>query len=191
MLRDIVIKNRSYRRFYQDYTITKDELGALVDLARLAASAANMQPLKFFVSAEKLTNASIFPHLGWAAYLKEWQGPDEGERPSAYIIILGDTQIAVNFWCDHGIAAQTILLGAVEQGLGGCMIASVNRKGLMAALNIPEHLEILLVIAVGKPLEEVRIEAVGPGGDIKYWRDDKGVHHVPKRSLEEIIIERF
>jgi nitroreductase len=191
MLRDIVIKNRSYRRFYQDHMITKDELGALVDLARLAASAANMQPLKFFVSADTPTNASIFSHLGWAAYLKDWPGPDEGERPSAYIIILGDTHIAANFWCDHGIAAQTILLGAAEQGLGGCMIASVNRKGLMAALNIPGHLEILLVIAVGKPKEEVRIEAVGPGGDIKYWRDDKGVHHVPKRSLEEIIIERF
>ena len=191
MLRDIVIKNRSYRRFYQDYTITKDGLCALVDLARLAASAANMQPLKFFISADKPTNASIFPHLGWAAYLKDWPGPDEGERPSAYIIILGDTHIAANFWCDHGIAAQTILLGAAEQGLGGCMIASVNRKGLMAALNIPGHFEILLVIALGKPKEEVRIEPVGPGGDIKYHRDDKGVHHVPKRSLEEIIIERF
>jgi nitroreductase len=191
MVRDIVMKNRSYRRFYQDYTITKDELGALVDLARHSASAANMQPLKFFVSADTPTNASIFPNLGWAAYLKDWPGPDEGQRPSAYIIILGDTHIATNFWCDHGIAAQTILLGAVEQGLGGCMIASVNKKGLMATLNIPQHLEILLVIALGKPLEEVRIEAVEPGGDIKYWRDDKGVHHVPKRSLEEIIIERF
>lgn len=191
MVHDIVMRNRSYRRFYQDHTITKNELVALVDLARLAASAANMQPLKFFVSADKLTNTSIFPHLGWAAYLKDWPGPDEGERPSAYIIIFGDTHIATNFWCDHGIAAQTILLGAVEQGLGGCMIASINRKGLMAALNIPDHLEILLVIAIGKPLEEVRIEAVGPGGDIKYYRDDKGVHHVPKRPLEEIIIERF
>ena len=191
MLRDLVIKNRSYRRFYQDHAITKDELKALVDLARLAPSAANMQPLKFFVSADTVTNTSIFPHLGWAAYLKDWPGPDEGQRPSAYIIILGDTQITTNFWCNHGITAQTILLGAVEKGLGGCMIAAVNRKGLMAALNIPEHFEILLVIALGKPLEEVRIEAVGPGGDIKYYRDDKDVHHVPKRSLEEIIIERF
>jgi nitroreductase len=191
MLRDIVINNRSYRRFYQDHTIAKDELKTLVDLARLSASGANMQPLKFFISTDSRTNNTIFPHLGWAAYLKEWQGPDEGERPSAYIIILGDTQIATNFWCNHGIAAQTILLGASEQGLGGCMIAAVNRKGLMAALNIPDHLEILLVIALGKPKEEVRIEAVRPGGDIKYWRDDEGVHHVPKRSLEEIIIERF
>jgi nitroreductase len=190
MLRDIVIKNRSYRRFYQDHAITKDELKQLVDLARLAASAANIQPLKFFISADVRTNASIFPHLGWAAYLKDWPGPVEGERPSAYIIILGDTHIATNFWCNHGIAAQTILLGAAEQGLGGCMIASV-KKGLTAALNIPEHLEILLVIAVGKPKEEVVIEAVEPGGEIKYWRDDKGVHHVPKRSLDEIIIERF
>jgi nitroreductase len=191
MLRDIVIRNRSYRRFYQDHIVTKDELKACVDLARLSASAANMQPLKFFISADVQTNSSIFPHLAWAAYLKDWPGPSEGERPSAYIIILGDKQITTNFWCNHGIAAQSILLGAAEKGLGGCMIAAFNSKRLAEALSIPEHYEILLVIALGRPKEEVRIEAVGPGGDIRYWRDENGVHHVPKRSLEDIIIKRF
>ena len=191
MLRDIVIRNRSYRRFYQDHIVTKDELRAFVDLARLSASAANMQPLKYFISVDVQTNSSIFPHLGWAAYLKDWPGPSEGERPSAYIIILGDKQIATNFWCDHGIAAQSILLGAAEKGLGGCMIAAFNRKRLAEALGIPEHYEILLVIALGKPKEEVRIEAVNTEGDIRYWRDEEGVHHVPKRSLEDIIIKRF
>ena len=191
MLRDIVIRNRSYRRFYQDHIVTKDELKACVDLARLSASAANMQPLKFFISADVQTNSSIFPHLAWAAYLKDWPGPSEGERPSAYIIILGDKRITTNFWCNHGIAAQSILLGAAEKGLGGCMIAAFNRKRLAEALSIPEHYGILLVIALGRPKEEVRIEAVGPGGDIRYWRDENGVHHVPKRSLEDIIIKRF
>lgn len=191
MLRDLVMKNRSYRRFFQDHAIAGDELKELVDLARLSPSAANMQPLKFFISADAKANSLIFEHLAWAAYLKEWPGPEEGERPSAYIIILGDTKITTNFWCNHGIAAQSILLGAVEKGLGGCMIAAVNKKGLTEALGIPEHLEILLVLALGKPKEEVMIEALGPEGDIRYFRDGQGVHHVPKRALEEIVIERF
>lgn len=191
MLRDIIVKNRSYRRFHQDHVITAGELRELVDLARLSASAANMQPLKFFISPDAATNARIFPCLAWAAYLKDWPGPVEGERPSAYIIILGDRDIATNYWCDHGITAQSILLGAAEKGLGGCMIAAFRKKELAEALNIPERFDVLLVIALGKPREEVRIEAVGPDGDIRYWRDEAGVHHVPKRSLDEIVIERF
>lgn len=190
MIRDIVMRNRSYRRFYQDHAISIEDLRAFVDLARLSASAANRQPLKYFLSNEASMNGTIFEQLGWAAYLKDWPGPTEGERPSAYIIILGDTDIAKDFWCDHGIAAQTILLGATEKGLGGCMIGSINKKGLAEALHIPGCYEILLVVAIGKPKEQVRLEAVGPDGDIRYWRDDKGIHHVPKRSLEEIILRR-
>jgi nitroreductase len=191
MLKDIVIKNRSYRRFFEDVAISMDELKGFVDLARLSASAANRQPLKYLLSADRQTNALIYQHLAWAAYLKDWPGPSEGERPSAYIIILGDRDIANDFWCDHGIAAQTILLGASEKGFGGCIIASANKKGLSGDLHIPGHFEILLVIALGKPREEVRIENLSPGGDIRYWRDENEVHHVPKRSLEEIVIERF
>ncbi len=190
MIRDIVMRNRSYRRFYQDHAISIEDLRAFVDLARLSASAANRQPLKYFLSNEASMNSTIFEQLGWAAYLIDWPGPTEGERPSAYIIILGDTDIAKDFWCDHGITAQTILLGATEKGLGGCMIGSINKKGLAEALHIPGRYEILLVVAIGKPKEQVRLEAVGPDGDIRYWRDDKGVHHVPKRSLEEIILSR-
>ncbi|HPI93463.1 MAG TPA: nitroreductase family protein [Deltaproteobacteria bacterium] len=191
MLRDLVVKNRSYRRFHEDHCINAEELRGLVDLARLSATGGNMQPLKFFISSDPASNARIFPCLAWAAYLKDWPGPVEGERPSAYIVILGDTRIATNYWCNHGIAAQSILLGAVEKGLGGCMIAAVNKKKLADALGMPGRYEVLLVIALGMPAEEVRIEPVGPDGDIRYWRDEKGVHHVPKRPLDEIVIERF
>jgi nitroreductase len=191
MLRDLIARNRSYRRFFQDHRISVQELRELVDLARLSASAANMQPLKFFISWESEQNDRIFPCLGWAAYLRDWPGPDEGERPSAYIVILGDREISTNYWCDHGITAQSILLGAVEKGLGGCMIASIRKKDLVDALGIPERYDVLLVIALGKPKEDVRIEALGPDKDIRYWRDASGVHHVPKRSLDEIVMERF
>jgi nitroreductase len=190
MLKDLVLKNRSYRRFYQEVSIEVETLRELVDLARLSASAMNLQPLKYVLSCEPRKNALIFSHLGWASYLKDWPGPSEGERPSAYIIVLGDTEISRAFGCDHGIAAQSILLGATERGLGGCMIATVKRQELSQALDIAPRYEILLVIALGKPKETVVIEEVGPNGDTKYWRDSQGVHHVPKRALDGIIISK-
>lgn len=189
MIQELIQKNRSYRRFYQDKAISEATLRKLVDLARLSASAANRQPLKYILSWTPQRNALIFPCLAWAGYLKQWPGPAEGERPAAYIIILGDTRISQSFGCDHGIAAQSILLGAVEQGLGGCMLGAVNRPQLMQALHIPPHFEILLVLALGKPKETVVVEALPPGGAIEYWRDEHQVHHVPKRELAELIID--
>lgn len=189
MLKDLVIKNRSYRRFYQDQAVDVDTLKELVALARLTPSGANMQPLKYILSADPEKNALIFSTLKWAGYLRDWPGPEEGERPSAYIIILNDTSLTKAAGCDHGIAAQTILLGAAEKGLGGCMIGSINRSELAQALNIPAQYEILLVLALGKPKEQVQIDPVGPDGSIRYWRDEQQVHHVPKRSLEEILLK--
>lgn len=147
-----------------------------------------MQPLRYILSCEPEKNALIFPHLAWAGYLKDWPGPDEGERPSAYIIILGDTRITESFGCDHGIAAQSILLGATEKGLGGCIIGTIQRDRLRRTLDIPSFFEVHLVLALGKPKEKVIIEAVESDDDIKYWRDDEGTHHVPKRALDDIII---
>ena len=189
MLKDLILQNRSYRRFRENVPIERETLRALVDLARLSPSAANLQPLKYVLSCDPETNALIFPHLAWAGYLTEWPGPAEGERPAAYIIILGDTQIMQSFGCDHGIAAQSILLGAAERGLGGCMIGSIQREALRAALNIPERYTILLVLALGQPAETSVIEPLGQAGDIKYWRDAAGTHHVPKRSLDDLILD--
>ncbi len=191
MLADIIRKNRSYRRFHQDVPVDLDTLRGLVNLARLSASGANLQPLKYILSCDPQANARIFPHTRWAGYLTDWDGPVEGERPAAYIVILGDTEIRKSFGCDHGIAAQSIMLGATEQGLGGCIIGSVDHDGLRHALDIPEQYEILLVLALGKPRETVVLEEVGPDGDIRYYRDEEGVHHVPKRSLDELILAEF
>ena len=104
----------------------------------------------------------------WAGCLPQWKGPAEGERPTAYIVILGDNEISRNVGCDHGIAAQSIMLGTTEQGLGGCMIGAIDRQGLRETLEIPERYEILLVLALGKPAEMVVLENVGPDGSIKY-----------------------
>ena len=189
MLKDLILKSRSYRRFYQDQPVEQQTLRELVDLARLSPSGANLQSLKYVLSCDPALNARIFPHLAWAGYLKEWPGPEEGERPSAYIIILGDTRISKTFGCDHGIAAQSMMLGANEQGLGGCFIGSVKRQELAQELGLPEGYEILLVLALGKPKEEVVVEALPPDGSVKYWRDEAQVHHVPKRALDELILK--
>lgn len=191
MIEELVIRNRSCRRFYQSKPVDKDILIDLVNLARLSASAANLQPLKYILSNDPGRNAEIFSCLAWAAYLKDWDGPAEGERPAAYIIILGDTAITANYHCDHGIASQSILLGAREKGLGGCIIAAVNREKLRTLLGIPERLEILLVLAIGYPREDIVIDPVGKDGSIRYWRDANGVHHVPKRDLREIIVTSY
>ncbi|MFH1995889.1 MAG: nitroreductase family protein, partial [Candidatus Omnitrophota bacterium] len=161
----------------------------LVNLARLSASAANLQPLKFIISCGTKKNAAIFSSLRWAGYLKDWQGPENGERPAGYIVIVGDTDVAKTFGCDHGIAAQSILLGAVEKGLGGCILGSIDAASLRESLKIPGQYEILLVIALGKPKESVVLETVGVDGKIEYWRDEHGAHHVPKRSLDEIVLD--
>jgi len=187
-LRDLVARNRSCRRFQQDISIDLETLRQLVDLARMSASGNNLQPLKYILSCDPEKNALIYPHLGWAAYLTDWDGPAEGERPSAYIIILGDRTVRPSFGCDHGIAAQSILLGATERELGGCIIGTIRREELQRDLEIPVHLEILLILALGKPGETVMVEAVGSNGDIRYWRDDEGRHHVPKRSLDDVIV---
>jgi nitroreductase len=188
MFRNLVIKNRSYRRFYQDHAVDLDTLKSLVDLARQTASGRNIQPLKYMLSADAEMNAVIFAHLAWAGYLPEWGGPKEGEKPSAYILILLDKQVSESSGVDQGIAAQTILLGATELGLGGCILGSVKRPELKQALAIPGQYDILLVVALGKPKETVVIDEIDPGGDIKYYRDAAQVHHVPKRKLKDVIL---
>ncbi len=191
MIEELIKKNRSCRRFYQNHSITIEILSQLVNLARLSASAANLQPLRYILSCNESTNAEIFPCLAWAAYFKDWDGPVEGERPAAYIIILGDTELTKDFWCDHGIASQSILLGAREKGLAGCMIGLINKEKLRKILGIEERYRIMLVLAIGKPKEKAVIEKPGADGDIKYWRDDNQIHHVPKRGLRDIIIKSY
>jgi len=192
MVKDLILKNRSYRRFDQNHKIDLATLRELVELARLSGSAGNLQPLKYILVADPNINEDIFPFMAWAKYLKDWKGPVQGERPAAYIIILWDTSICPSkMHYDVGICAQSILLGAVEKGLGGCMLASVNRDGLRKALEIDAKYEIPLVIALGKSMETVVIDDIGPDCKIEYWRDDKQVHHVPKRRLEDMIIKEY
>ncbi len=183
---DLISKNRSYRRFHQHEQLPETALRCMVEAARLSPSGKNLQPLKYLLCNSPEPNALVFEALGWAGYLPEWPGPVEGERPAAYIVLLHDTAITANPGIDAGIFAQSMLLQAVELGYGGCMIGTFNQGKLRDILSIPEQFKIALVIALGKPKEEVVVEEIS-NDDVKYWRDERQVHHVPKRSLEELI----
>jgi nitroreductase len=187
-LKDLVYNTRSYRRFDGSHHIDYKTLERLIDLARMSASAANRQPLKYLLFNTPESCETVFPAIAWAAYLKDWSGPVRGERPSAYIIILGDKSITESFSVDPGIAAQSIMLGATEAGLGGCMIASIKRESLRNDLKIPERFDILLILALGKPAEKIVIDDI-KDNDVKYWRDEREYHHVPKRRLDELILK--
>jgi len=188
-IENLILRCRSYRRFDSSYSLDRETLYFLIKLARLAPSAGNLQPIRYILSYQPEKNQKIFPYLHWAAYLKEWPGPSPNERPTGYIIVLGDKSITTTFGIDAGAATQNILLGAVALGLGGCIIGSVERERLRKSLNIPLKYEILHVIALGKPKETVVVENIKVGGNIYYYRDEKGIHHVPKRPLEELILD--
>ena len=187
MISELIKRNRSYRRFYQEVAITESDLREMVNNARLTPSGRNAQTLRYLLSNTKEMNDRIFPTLSWAGYLTDWAGPKEGERPAAYIVILNDDTLSKTYYCDHGIASMAILLTAVEKGYGGCILAAVNREALCEALHLPEQYAIVQVIALGKPAETVVIDPM-IDGDIRYWRDTQSVHHVPKRNLDDIII---
>jgi nitroreductase len=187
-LKELMLKTRSYRRFDESHKIDNQTIESLIDLARLSSSGANKQPLKYLYCNTTKDCEKIFPYLAWAGYLTDWPGPEKGERPAAYIIILGDKSISDIFGVDHGIAAHSILLGATDVELGGCIIGSIKRDELSNELSIPDNFEILLVLALGKPVENIIIEDI-KDADVKYWRDKNKNHHVPKRSLNELIIK--
>ena len=187
MIDKLALKNRSYRRFKQEEKIGRNLLEELVNLARLAPSGGNLQPLRFYISNDAQTNVKIFDHLAWAGYLKDWPGPQEGERPAAYILILADRNASKPPEIDAGIAAQIIMLGAVENGFGGCIVGSIRKEKLHQSLELPDDYHILLALALGKPKEEVLVEDM-ENENVKYWRDEEGRHHVPKRKLKDLII---
>ena len=188
MLMDLICKNRSYRRFDNTHKLTRACLEGLVEAARLSASAANLQVLRFFLAHEEKALQSIFPHLKWAGYMPDWDGPEPPEQPTGYIVILSPPGASKYYLLDTGIVSQSILLAATEQGLGGCMFASFQPEALHKELNLPKEYEIILVIALGKPAETVQVDPLDASGNVKYHRDAEGVHHVPKRALKDLLL---
>jgi nitroreductase len=190
-LKELILRTRSCRRFDAGVPIGEEPLRRLIELARATPSAANRQPLKYVLSCSADQNRKIFETLSWAAYLKDWKGPDDTERPTAYIVVTLDKSIAFDADIDVGIVSQTILLGATEMGFGGCILANFKKIELEELLGLPQNLIAMLVIALGKPAESVVLEDLPGGGSVKYYRDEASTHHVPKRTVDELIFTVF
>lgn len=190
MFYDLVRRNRSYRGFDERREISWKELTELVDCARLTPSAANRQPLKYDLVQEREQVAEVLKMTRWAAALPERHLPDPGKGPTAFVILLQESDWVNNEAAcqrDVGIVAQTLLLAAVEKGLGGLMIGNFDREGLKRVRRYPDHLKPQLVIALGKPAEKIVLTEVGEAGDTSYFRDAEDVHYVPKRRLRDVI----
>lgn len=192
MLKDTIAACRSYRRFDESERPGRALLASWVDAARLVASSGNAQPLRFAIAADESACAQVFDCCSWAKALPDWNGPEPGERPSGYIVICRDLDRALTdtftAW-DEGIAAQTIMLQATEAGFGGCIVGSFRKRDVAKALGInQERFQPDLVLAIGKPAENVRVTSMPPDGSTAYWRDAESVHHVPKRPLADVLL---
>ncbi|MDY3981520.1 MULTISPECIES: nitroreductase family protein [unclassified Paraeggerthella] len=192
MLHDLVKACRSYRRFDEAARIERSTLVSWIDAARLVASSGNAQPLRYALVTDERACEKVFSCCAWAKALPDWPGPEPGERPSAYIVILSDcdrTLADVFTAWDEGIAAQTIMLQAVEAGYGGCILGSFKRRSLTQALGIDgDRFKPDLVLALGKPAEKVVVSTISANGATEYWRDEASVHHVPKRPLSDVLL---
>ena len=187
MLNELTLKNRSYRRFNETRPVTDGELRQMIESARLSASAGNLQKIRYALFNSSEDCGRIFPHLGFAAYLKDWKGPKEGERPTAYIVMMLDSEPDLNRAIDMGIAAEAILLTACEMGLGGCIFRNYSKRAIAEIVD-REGYSPELVIALGEPAEVAYITEVRDG-DVKYYRDENDRHAVPKLTLDELIIK--
>lgn len=192
ILSQLLKKDRSYRRFDESYKIASNILKELVGLTRYCASGMNLQPLKYFIANDEEKCELIFPLLKWAGYLPDWEGPEKGERPTAYLVQCLDTNLTKNYLCDDGIQLLAITLGATAVGLGCCIIKSFNAVKLRECLGLADNLEPLYVVAMGQTTEKVVIEDLNKEheNNIKYYRTSDRIHHVPKRSLEELLINK-
>ncbi len=191
MILDLAKKNRSYRGYDESYRFTKEELMELVDVTRYAASSVNRQPFAYYIAWEKEEVDKIQKLTKWARGLPQMTLPHPGMCPTGWVIVLHNTDWAPNvqrFRQDVGIVAQTLLLAATEKGLGGCMIGNYVAEEVSAALELPENLVPVLIIALGKPAEKIVITEVGEDGNVNYYRDENDVHYVPKRKLEDIVV---
>ena len=193
MIKDLVQKNRSYRGYDESRKVTREELVHLVECARLAPSSVNMQPLRYYLIHTQEELDLLQPLTNWARALPELTLPHPGHCPTGFVVICQDTNLNPSiprFQKDIGSVAQTMLLAAVEMGLGGCMIGNYDAGKVKAALNLAENLAPVLIVAIGKPDETIVLTDVGPNGETNYYRDENDVHYVPKRSLDDLIINR-
>ena len=190
MFIDLVKKSRSYRGYDETRRITREELTDFVDCARFAPSSVNRQPFRYYLAYEREQLDKIQPLTGWARALPEKKLPYPGKRPTAFVVICQDTALDADlnrYQRDVGIVAQTMLLAAAERDLGGVMIGNFSPEKLSEVLELPENIVPMLIVAFGRPDEEIVLTEIAEGESVKYYRDENDVHYVPKRRLEDVI----
>ncbi len=190
---DLVAAARTCRRFRQEEGLPEGALEWLVSCARVTPCAGNAQALRYATVSSPEACAALFPALRWAALFKDWDGPEEGERPAGYIVVLepaGGQRGRLNI-VDCGIAAQTMQLAAQSRGISCCMLLSFSHEVVRQALDLPETYEPLMVLALGVA-KETRVLETADGGptETHYWRDGQAVHHVPKLALDRLLVIR-
>ncbi|MBQ3124455.1 MAG: nitroreductase family protein [Clostridia bacterium] len=185
---NFIKSRRTIRKFKQD-RLTKEQLAKYIDTARVAPSAANIQPLKYVAVVSREMTEKMFPLVKWAGYLAPMYNPKEGERPTAYVVVCADTTIRKSGYdMDIGAAVENMMLCALADNVGACWMASIDRDGIRKLLDIPETLEISCVVALGY-LAETPKEAEVENGDIKYYLGESDTLYVPKRAMSEIVIK--
>lgn len=182
---------RTCRRFDEASPLTPKDLDWLLGCARLAPSARNAQVIRYVTVLRGKTLDSLFGMTRWAGALPDWDGPEPGERPTAFIAMLlpdGHDRLAM---VDAGIACQTVQLAAASRGMGCCIIQSFDHAAADALLQIPSGMHAFLLLALGVAREKRVACAAAPEMSLAYWRDAAGVHHVPKLALDQLVLRRF
>ncbi len=189
-IEEAIYKRRTIRRYKQD-PIPSDILRKLIDYARVAPMARNVQGLEFVIVENSEIREKLFKLIKFAGSLPEDQRtPEPGREPTAYIIVLVNTKIKPSFFdFDVGAAVENILLGAVKYGIGSCWMANIKVRKIKSLLEVPEQYQVKHVISLGYPDEESFMEPYEDS--YKYWKNPDGTMHVPKRDLDDIIFKFF
>ncbi|MDE6648321.1 MAG: nitroreductase family protein [Muribaculaceae bacterium] len=189
-LRRLIEADRTVRRFQEHRKIPAETLERLVELTRYCHSGRNAQPLRYVAVSDYEMCEKVYSTLKWAGYYKDWDGPEPGERPVAYLIQCLDTKYGQECLCDDGLQLEAISLGMRTLGLGGCIIKAFNAPLVSEMLDLDPRFKPRYVMAIGYPAEEVKLEDMDghEDSDFKYFRTADGVHHVPKRPLSELVI---
>ena len=190
MFLDLVKATRSFRNFDSNCRLSDEIMQELIELCRYTPSTANSQSIKFAYACSESACEKVFPLLGWAGYIKENKPPYDGNVPAGYILVCYDTDISPEIEIDAGICAQTIVLGAMDKGIGACMIGSFDKQKMSELFKLPANIKPRLMIALGKPKETVEIVDI-KDGDVKYYRDGKEKHFVPKRTVSELTLPKL
>lgn len=191
MIKDLLMRNRSYRRFDENVEVPVEKIESWVEAARYTASMRNVQPLKYILVTDPTHCEQLCRMVHWAGYLTDWDGPEEGERPRAFLVQVLDSNIAASGRYDEGLQLEAITLSAIEDGFGCCIMLSFSQGEVARYFDLPDNIFPLAIVAIGKPAEKVVLEDMQAYGDYKYYHDENGVHHVPKRKFEDLVFVRI